>query len=644
MDSLLETINSPEDLRKLSLDKLPQLAEELRDFIVKSVAKTGGHLASSLGTIELTIALHYMFDTPQDKIVWDVGHQAYAHKILTGRRDIFHTLRQHGGISGFLRREESPYDVYNAGHASTAISAALGIAQAREINKETYKVVAVVGDGSLSGGVAFEGLNQTGHLKRDLIVILNDNEMSISGNVGALSSYLSRVLTGQIYSRFRKDTKSVLETIPGIGEHMLKTMGRFEDAFRTFISPGMLFEDLGFKYVGPIKGHNIPLLIRTFKNVKRLDRPILIHVMTKKGKGYPPAEEKPIFYHGVPVFNAETGEVPKKAGPPSYTSAFSKTMLKLGREDEKVIGITAAMPEGTGLYAFSKEFPERFYDVGIAESHGTLFAAGLSLEGFKPVVAIYSTFLQRAYDAIIHDVSLMNLPVTFVMDRCGIVGEDGPTHHGVFDLSYLRILPNMVLMAPKDENELQHMLKTAVDLPGPAAIRYPRGAGQGVPMDEELSPLTVGKAEELKQGKDATILAVGNMVYPALRASRTLEKEGISVSVINARFIKPLDKKMILQAAGETGSILTVEENALAGGFGSAVLELFEQENIRDVAVKRVGIPDIFIEHGAPDILRKKYGLCEEGIIEEMKALLASRRNKKFFSSFLNHAGKRTSG
>jgi len=644
MENLLEQINSPEDLKKLSPDKLPQLAEELREFIIKTVSKTGGHLSSNLGTIELTIALHYIFDAPKDKIIWDVGHQAYAHKILTGRREVFHTLRQYQGISGFLRREESIYDAYNAGHASTAISAALGMAEARDMKKEDFKVVAVVGDGSLSGGIAFEALNQAGHLKRDLIVILNDNEMSISGNVGALSAYLSRVLTGQVYSRFRKDTKSVLEPIPGIGEHMLKTISRFEEAFRKFITPGMLFEDLGFKYVGPIKGHNLPLLIRTFKNAKRLDRPILIHVVTKKGKGYEPAEKKPIFYHGVSTFNPETGEVPKKSGPPSYTSVFSKTIVKLARADEKIIGITAAMPEGTGLDALAKEIPERFYDVGIAEAHATLFAAGLALEGFKPVLAIYSTFLQRAFDPIVHDISLMNLPVTFSMDRAGIVGEDGPTHHGSFDLTYLRSLPNMILMAPKDENELQHMLKTAIEFPGPAAVRYPRGKGEGVQLDEEIKVLNIGEAEELKSGKDATIIAIGNMVYPALRASQNLEKEGMNIGVVNARFVKPLDKEMIINIAKESGLILTVEENAIQGGFGSAVLELFEKENLRNVVVKRMGLPDKFIEHGSPNILRKRYGLCEEGIVSELKSLLNSKKNKNFFLSFLNNAGKRTAG
>lgn len=644
MDKLLDKINSPEDLKKLPLDSLPKLAEELREFIIEAVSKTGGHLASNLGTIELTIALHYIFDTPKDKIIWDVGHQAYAHKILTGRRDEFHTLRQYGGISGFLRREESIYDAYNAGHASTAISAALGMAEARDKKKEKHKVVAVVGDGSLSGGVAFEGLNQAGHLKRDFIVILNDNEMSISGNVGALSAYLSRVLTGQVYSRFRKDTKSVLETIPGIGEHMLKTMSRFEDAFRKFLAPGMLFEDLGFKYVGPIKGHNIPLLIRTLKNVKRLDRPILIHVITKKGKGYEPAEKEPIFYHGVSKFDPKTGEVEKKSGPPSYTSVFSKAMIKLARVDEKIIGITAAMPEGTGLDAFAKEFPDRFYDVGIAESHATLFSSGLALEGFKPVIAIYSTFLQRAFDALVHDVSIMNIPVTFAMDRAGIVGEDGPTHHGAFDLTYLRSLPNMVLMAPKDENEMQHMLKTAVEYPGPAAVRYPRGKGEGVELDEELCAINIGEAEELKTGKDAAILAIGNMVYPALRAAEELEREGINVAVINARFVKPLDREMIIKIAKEIGLILTVEENMLQGGFGSAVLELLEQGNIGSAVVKRMGIPDKFVEHGAPGLLREKYGLCKEGIAEGVRSLLGTRQNKKLFSFFLNNAEKGTPG
>lgn len=619
---LLEKINSPEDLKKIDRNDLPHLADEIRDLMIDVVSKNGGHLASSLGAVELAIAIHYIFDAPNDQIIWDVGHQAYTHKILTGRREAFHTLRQFNGISGFPRMEESRYDVFNVGHSGTSISAAIGKAAARDFLGEKYKVIAVIGDGSMTSGLAFEGLNQAGHLKKDMIVILNDNEMSISKNVGALSAYLNRIMTGQFYTRVKKETEHILKNIPKIGESMLKAAKVAEESVKGLIAPGILFEEMGFNYVGPIDGHRIEHLISTFENIKKLSEPILIHVVTKKGKGYKFAEKDPAFFHGPPPFYEETGDVRKKSLIPSYTKIFGDTIIKIARENEKVIAISAAMPEGTGLDRFAKEFPDRFYDVGIAEQHGVTFAAGLATKGFKPVVAIYSTFLQRAYDQIVHDVCLQNLPVVFAMDRAGIVGEDGPTHHGAFDIAYLRHIPNMVIMAPKDENELQHMLYTAVNHNSPIAIRYPRGEAMGVSLDRDLKRIEIGKGEIIVDGDDIAIIAIGNAVYPSLDAAARLRDEGVSATVINARFAKPLDKELIVDIAGKVKGIVTVEDHVMEGGFGSAVAELISDEDIK-IKIKRIGLPDKFIEHGAQNILRQKYGLDSDGIYQSVKEIFA---------------------
>jgi 1-deoxy-D-xylulose-5-phosphate synthase len=621
MGPLLNRIDSPADLRKMRIADLPPLAQEIREEIVGTVSKIGGHLASSLGVVELTLALHYVFNTPQDRLIWDVGHQSYAHKLVTGRRQTFHTLRQGGGICGFPRREESPYDSFGTGHSGTSISAALGMAHARCLRREGYKVIAVIGDGSLNAGLAFEGLNQAGAMDKDFIVVLNDNELSISPNVGALSSYLNRLMTGQFATRFRDEIKGFLKHLPGIGDSALKWAKYAEGSLKGFFLPGLLFEELGFKYVGPLPGHKIEALIENFRNVNKLHGPILVHVLTTKGKGYPPAEKDPVTFHGVGPFHPESGEIIRPTVPSlSYTQVFGQTMVKLARENPRLVGITAAMPQGTGLEDFAAEFPERFYDVGIAEQHGITFAAGLAAEGFIPVVAIYSTFMQRAYDQILHDVCLQKLPVVLAMDRGGIVGADGPTHHGLFDFSYLRHIPNLIVMAPKDENELQHMLKTAVHCGHPVSLRYPRGNGWVGSLDPEMKELPIGKAEVLEEGKDVIILAVGSTVRSALEAASLLHNKGIEAAVVNARFIKPLDEELICSLAAESKRMITVEENALQGGFGSAVLELLEEKGLVGIQVKRLGIPDLFVEHGTQKVLRHKYGLDAERIQQAAEA------------------------
>lgn len=621
--ALLERINNPEDLKKLSLSELEQLAEEIRRKIIETVSLTGGHLAPSLGTVELTIALHYIFNAPQDKIIWDVGHQSYAHKLVTGRRDRFHTLRTHGGISGFPKRSESPYDPFDTGHSSTSISVGSGISAAKALKGDEARVIAVIGDGSMTAGMAFEGLNQTGDNERDLIVVLNDNAMSISPNVGAFSSFLSRKMTGKRFVNLKRDLESFLGSLPGVGENILNLVRRSEDSFITFFTPGMLFEAFKFKYVGPINGHRLDRLIDTFSNIQYLRGPVLIHVLTVKGKGYDPAENDPCHYHGVGCFEIPTGSPPRgeEKAPPAYTEVFGRAMVDLGRRNEKLYAITAAMPEGTGLTEFGNLFPERFLDVGIAEQHAVTFAAGLATEGFRPVVAIYSTFLQRAYDQIIHDVCLPNLPVVFAIDRGGLVGEDGPTHHGHFDITYLRGLPNMTVMAPKDENELRHMLFTALHHPGPISFRYPRGKGSGVFMDPDYRLLPIGKAETLATGSELVILALGSTVQPSLEAAALLEKEGISTGVVNCRFVKPLDPELG-ELARSTGRMLVVEENIRQGGLGGAVLEFFNDQSIDGVRIKRIGLPDKFIEHGPQDVLRGKYGLDVTGILKEARDLV----------------------
>ncbi len=622
----LKKINSPEDIKQLDIPALNALAAEIRTLMIETVSRQGGHLASSLGAVELAVALHYVFDAPRDKLVWDVGHQAYAHKILTGRRDRFPSLRQKGGLSGFPRREESVYDSFSVGHSGTSISAASGIAEARCLNGENFKVVAVIGDGSMSAGLAFEGLNWSGDRKKDMIIILNDNELSISPNVGALSSYLNRIMTGHTVTRMKAEFKTFLKSIPVLGEPMLRFVRQVEESLKGFVVPGILFEELGFTYVGPLEGHRLDHLIKNLENVKALQCPVLVHVVTKKGKGYQFSEEDPLRFHGIPPFHIETGELLPELdlpAPPSYTKVFGDTMIKLASADRRIVAITAAMTEGTGLSQFAAKFPRRFFDVGIAEQHAVTFAAGLATQGIVPVVAIYSTFLQRAYDQIVHDVCLQKLPVVFALDRGGVVGEDGCTHHGIFDYSFLRPIPNIVMMAPKDENELQHMLKTAVDCGMPASVRYPRGKGLGVPMDEKPQVLEIGKGEVLVEGADLAIFAIGASVSPALQAAKTLLKEGVSVTVVNARFIKPLDGELLCATALSLRRVLTVEENVLMGGFGSAVLELFTAQGLRDVMVRQLGIGDAFVEHATQHELCCMCGIDADTICRAVRQMVS---------------------
>lgn len=622
--ALLSRIESPADLRALSPEQAAEVARALRAEIVQRVSQSGGHLASSLGAVELITALHYTFDTPRDRLVLDVGHQGYAHKMLTGRRSGFERIGKEGGIGKFLRRGESSYDHFGAGHAGTSISAALGMAQAFSQRGERRIAIAMIGDGGMTAGMAFEALNHAGDLRqKNLVVVLNDNEMSISPNVGAMSSYLSRKLSAPLVRRVKGWAKEFLGGLPG---DMLHWAQKAEESIKVFFSPGMLFEALGFKYVGPIQGHRMPVLLETFQNVKAMlengDGPILVHALTAKGYGYEPAQRDPFRYHGVGKFDVESGKFPPATpGPPKYQKVFAQTLIRLAKEDERVIGITAAMADGTSLDMFKRAFPKRFYDVGIAEQHAVTFAAGLAAEGMKPVAAIYSTFLQRAYDQVVHDVCVQNLDVTFAMDRAGLVGADGATHQGLYDLAYLRALPNIVVMSPKDENELQHMLKTALEYPGPAALRYPRGAGFGVALDAELRAIPLGEAELLRDGDDALIVAYGTRANDALRAAEELAAEGRSVAVLNARFAKPLDETRILQAARRVRAVLTVEEHAAAGGFGGALLELFARAGVA-VAVRCLAIPDRLIEHGDPAAQHAELGLDSAGMARALRELL----------------------
>ncbi|MEW6540224.1 MAG: 1-deoxy-D-xylulose-5-phosphate synthase [Bacillota bacterium] len=611
---LLDGISHLTDFRALGPDQLDELAAELRELIVSTVSRTGGHLAPNLGVVELTLALHYVFRAPQDRIVWDVGHQSYVHKILTGRKQKFHTLRQFEGLSGFPNRNESEFDCFGTGHSSTSISAALGMALARDLNREDRNVVAVIGDGALSGGMAFEALNQAGHLGRRVIVVLNDNEMSIAKNVGAMARYLSRLRTDPMYSRSKDEVESLLRRIPAIGPRVLGWIERVKDSVKYLLVAGMLFEELGFTYLGPIDGHNIPAMLNVFRQAQAVEGPVVVHVLTKKGKGYAPAETNPDKFHGVGPFDPVTGETPVAARI-SFTEVFGRTVVRLAEEDDRILAITAAMTSGTGLGPFARRFPQRFFDVGIAEQHAVTLAAGLAVEGYRPVVAVYSTFLQRAYDQVLHDVCLQKLPVVFALDRGGIVGEDGVTHQGVFDLSFLRPIPNLVLMAPKDENEFQHMLKTAVQHDGPIAVRYPRGTGTGCALDQDLAPLPIGRAQVLREGDDIALIAIGNMVPTAVKAAEILAGRGIEAAVVNARFVKPLDEKCICHYARRTGRLITLEENVIAGGFGSAVQELLASRGLSDVRVHLIGLPDVFVEHGAPHLLRAKYGLTVDRVV-----------------------------
>jgi 1-deoxy-D-xylulose-5-phosphate synthase len=629
MTRLLDTINTPADLRKLDRRQLPQLAQEIRDMIIDTVSKVGGHFGGNLGIVELTLALHYVFDTPRDQIVFDTGHQSYPHKLITGRRETFHTIRQHNGISGFCKREESEYDVFNAGHASTSISAALGIAVARDFRQEDYRVVAIIGDGALSGGLALEGLNQAGHLKRKLMIVLNDNDMSISTNVGAMSGYLNSIIKGQRYNQAKDLAKGVMDRIPLIGGKLHGLAHDVEVLLKNMVVPGTLFEELGFRYLGPFDGHDINFLINLFEENKDYDGPLLIHVITKKGKGYTPAEDKPIWSHGVTPFDRDSGVVKKsdKPAPPSYTAVFADALVELAKRDPKIVAITAAMPEGTGLDKFAKAFPDRMFDIGIAEEHGVTFSGGMATQGMKPIAAIYSTFLQRAFDQVFHDVAIMDLPVVFALDRAGIAGQDGPTHHGIYDMAYLRLFPNMVCMAPKDENELRHMLKTSFETGHPTSLRYPRGNGVGVAMDAELQSLPIGRGEVMREGKAATIIAIGTEVWPAVKASELLANENLDVAVVNARFIKPLDDELITRFCTPGSKVITVEEGSLAGGFGSAVMERAQQLGLENVEFHRIGIPDEYVHHGSQDVLRAQYDLHAEGIARRVREFIRGNRH-----------------
>lgn len=623
MYALLNRIEKPEDVKALTVRELEQLASELRHFIIDTVSQNGGHLAPNLGTVELTLALYSVFSFPEDKLVWDVGHQAYTHKILTGRRDAFKTLRKKGGITGFPNRSESVYDAFGVGHASTSISAALGMALARDAKGEKNQVIAVIGDGALTGGESFEALNNAGDLGTKLIVILNDNEMSIDANVGAMSEYLSRIRIAPQYARAKRDMGSLLMSIPHIGDKVYKTASHLKNGVRSVLVPGSLFEEMGFHYIGPIDGHNIGLLEEVLASAKEMEGPVFIHIHTVKGKGYKPAEQAPDKFHGVGCFDPSTGKSAKKTGcAPSYTSVFSKALIDLAKDRPDILAITAAMPSGTGLKAFGQVYPKRFFDVGIAEEHAMTLAAGMAAAGMHPVIALYSTFAQRAYDQLIHDVCLQNLPVTLCLDRAGLVGEDGPTHHGVFDLSYLRQMPNMCVMAPKDEEELRHMLATAIAIEGPAAVRYPRGAGLGVPLTDSLEALPVGKAEVLQEEGDIAFLAVGTMVEKAKEAAAILKEEGIEAAVVNMRFIKPLDTELLGEMARTKKLLITAEENVLAGGFGSAVAEYLADHGI-EVPLLRFGIPDRFIEQGTRRELLSLCGLQPDEMAERIRERLS---------------------
>jgi 1-deoxy-D-xylulose-5-phosphate synthase len=623
---MLEDIKSPMDIKGFDTEKLKELAGEIRKAIIEGVSRSGGHLAPSLGVVELSIALHYVLDTPTDKLIWDVGHQSYAHKLLTGRYENFSTLRKYKGISGFPKISESPYDAFGTGHSSTSISAATGMIEARDKLGENFKVVAIIGDGAMTAGLAFEGLNHAGQLGKDLIVVLNDNKMSISKNVGALSVYLNRILTGDVYQRFRKETRAIIESIPMFGEHMSKLAQKMEEHLKGFFLPGIVFEELGFNYVGPIDGHNIELLVDTLKKVKNNEQPTLVHVITQKGKGYEFSEKDPSYFHGTGPFETETGEPASSQIDMTYSEVLGATLTELAGKDPMVVAITAAMKEGTGLSGFADKYPDRFYDVGIAEPHAVTFAAGLATQGLRPVVAIYSTFLQRAYDEIVHDVCLQKLPVVFAIDRGGLVGDDGPTHHGAFDLSYLRHIPNLIVMTPKDHLEFREMFAMSLKHDGPTAIRFPRAK-----ISEPLPfvHFGIGESETLREGSDISVLAIGSRVKPSLSAAVRLEAEGISARVVNMRFVKPIDEEAI-RAAASTGRILTVEDNAVQGGFGSAVLEALQRMGIRGIEVRSLGIPDQFIEHGTQAELRKLCGIDEDGIFN---AALALRKENINFSA-----------
>jgi 1-deoxy-D-xylulose-5-phosphate synthase len=622
--TILSSIKYPGDVRALSHEDLAALAGELREEIIAVTAKNGGHLASSLGVVELTIALLRAFAPPADKIVWDVGHQTYAWKILTGRRERFATLRRHGGISGFPRRDESPCDSFGTGHSSTSISAALGFAKARDIRGMSNSAVAVIGDGSMSAGMAYEALNHAGSLKTNLIVVLNDNEMFISKNVGAMSKYLNRLRTTSAYTRGKRDIEAFLRGIPFIGSGLSNAARKAKNTLKYILLPGVLFEEMGFTYIGPIDGHDIAALDDVLERAKKQPGPVLVHVVTRKGMGYAPAMQKPDVFHGVGPYDRATGLPLKKEGPPTYTEVFGQTLCRLGQDDQDIVAVTAAMGNGTGLNQFALMYPRRFYDVGIAEQHAVTLAAGLALEGFKPIVSMYSTFYQRAYDQVLHDVCLQNANVVFAVDRAGLVGEDGPTHHGVFDIAMFRVIPNLTLMAPKDENELQHMLRTAFTLPNPVALRYPRAAGRGVKLDENYETLPAGRAELLRRGDDVVLIGFGPIVYSCLEAAEELAARGVAAGVLNLRFLNPTDRETVLAEARRTRRVVTVEDHMLAGGVGSAILEILADAGATDVRVSRLGYTD-YVEHGPIAFLQEKNCLNADGIVRAALALCGEK-------------------
>ncbi len=631
---MLFKVNSPSDIRNFTVHELKELCTEIRKYMVDVISQIGGHFGGGLGTVELTVALHKVFNTPIDKLVWDTGHQAYPHKIITGRRDQLITIRKLNGISGFLKRTESEYDEFGAGHASTSISAALGISAANSLKgEEDKKVIAIIGDGAMTGGMAYEAMNNTGFLKQNLIVVLNDNNMSIAPNVWQISNYFNEVISHPEYNKFKGAIWNLTGKLDQFGDRLRTVAGRLEAGIKAVVTPGMLFEALGFRYFGPVNGHNVTKLITLFEHVQELAGPILVHVISEKGKGYKPAEGKKSKYHGVTPFDKMTGEIHKKTGAlPSYTSVFGKALVEIMQTNDKVVGITAAMPDGTGLSFVQTEFPKRYFDVGIAEEHGVTFAAGLATQGIIPVVAIYSTFLQRAIDQIIHDVALQKLHVVFVLDRAGLVGADGPTHHGAFDLSYLRFIPGIVLMAPKDESELRNMLYTAIEYKkGPIVIRYPRGSILNVEIKEGFETIPIGKAENISGGDDVAILAVGSMVNYGNKTIEKLRQENINATLINMRFIKPLDTETLDKVAAHFHKIVTLEENSVVGGFGSAILEYFNQMNYKN-DIKVIGIPDKFIDHGTQAELHQKLGIDTDGIVLKIKKFLGENINKEVAS------------
>jgi len=625
LENLLATILSPKDIKRLNNKQLNILALEIRKFLINSLAETGGHLASNLGVVELTLALHYCFDSPKDKIVWDVGHQSYVHKILTGRKDDFGTLRKTNGMSGFPKLEESKHDIFGTGHSSTSISAALGIATARDLKKEDYSVIAVIGDGSMTGGMAFEALNHAGRGNTNVIVILNDNEMSISQNVGGLSKYLNKIRTDKKYLNAKEDIEKVLRKIPVVGGHMVKAVKKTKEGIKSFFIPGTLFEELGFTYIGPVDGHNLDELLQMLSKAKVMKGPILIHVKTTKGKGYSFAEQEPERYHGVSPFVPETGTAVSSKAPNTYSDAFGQSIIQMARTNQNIVAITAAMPEGTGLENFSKAFPKRFFDVGIAEQHGVTFAAGFATQGYRPIVALYSTFLQRAYDQILHDVCIQNLPVIFAIDRGGIVGEDGATHQGVFDLSFLSPMPNITILAPKNYAELKYMFEFSLNHQGPVAIRYPRGTEGEMVALMNTNPIEYGKSEILEEGEKVAIVGIGKMVELAVGAASLLRKKGMKPYVINARFVKPIDVDTLENIAPGIAHIITLEDNVIAGGFGESLGSLVRNnDSFNHVHICNVGFPDEFIEHGSVNEIYKKYKLDKESVAQTIEKLFLS--------------------